>query len=115
LELTAEQVIPGPPLYKGKFEAPAGSPPTVTPAQRGLFPDTAFQTKYDDFKKKFDAYAVKSADTVNLSQPGTKSKSGMTAADAATYAMGRSAELAKFNKEIEEFKAEALKLGYTKA
>jgi hypothetical protein len=84
----------------------------VTPVQRGLFSDAAFQTKYDDFKKRFDTYAMKSADAVNLSQPGTKSKSGMNAAEAAAYFQSRASETVKFNKEIEELKAMALKLGY---
>jgi hypothetical protein len=60
-------------------------------------------------------YAMKSADTVNLGQPGTKSKSGMTRADAQVYAQSRPSEMVKFNKEIEELKAMALSLDYIKA
>jgi hypothetical protein len=114
-ELTAEQVIPGPSIYRGKFEASAGSPFAITLAQKGLFPDAAFQAKYDDFKKRYYMYAMKSADSVNLGQPGTKSKSVMTSADAQIYAQSRSTEMTKFNKEMEELKAMALKLGYVRA
>lgn len=47
--------IPGPPKYAGKYESPTGPAPVVADADRGIFPDAAFQAKYEAFKKRADA------------------------------------------------------------
>jgi hypothetical protein len=60
-------VIPGPPKYAGKYEAPQGPKPIVSDKERGIFP-SAFQAKYDALKKRWDAEALTFGDNLNKAQ-----------------------------------------------
>src|ERR1700753_4062115 len=64
-------VIPGPPKYAGKYEAPEGPPPVVSPRERGVFPPE-FQAKYEAFKKKEDAEGLAFNDKLNAAQANLK-------------------------------------------
>jgi len=109
------KVIPGPAKYAGKYDAPTGPAPTVTPEQTGAFPNAEFQAKYVKYRDDWNHYADKMADLVNLGQPGTKSKSGLDSAALMEYSKNRNAQNAEFKKRLEEMKVEAAKLGYIKA
>jgi len=63
--------IPGPPKYQGKYDAPVGPQPVVTPKDTGAFPPE-FQVKYEAFKQKWDASARGTNDFVNSVSPGMK-------------------------------------------
>ena len=52
--------IPGPPLYKAKFDPPTGERPAVTGKDIGLFPPE-FQAKYDALQKKYNTYTSAAA------------------------------------------------------
>ena len=60
-------VVPGPPKYAGKYDAPTGPAPVVTDVERGVFP-AAFQAKYDLFKKKEDDEALQFNQKLNDAQ-----------------------------------------------
>jgi hypothetical protein len=64
-------VIPGPPKYAGKYDAPAGSPPIMGDKDRGQFPPE-FEAKYKAFKTKWDAFALSSAKVQNQNTPQPK-------------------------------------------
>jgi hypothetical protein len=63
-------VVPGPPKYAGKYDAPTGAPPVVSDADRGIFSPPEFQAMYKDLKLKMDAYAESSANIQNKLNPG---------------------------------------------
>jgi hypothetical protein len=58
------KVIPGPPKYNGRYDAPKGAPPVLSKEERGFFP-AEFQEKYDSFKAKEDKYAEDSSNSFN--------------------------------------------------
>jgi hypothetical protein len=60
-------VIPGPPKYPGKYDAPTGPAPVVSEKDRGVFP-AAFQAKYEAFKAKEDAEGLAFNDKLNAAQ-----------------------------------------------
>jgi len=107
-------VIPGPPKYAGKFDAPTGSPPVVSDKDRGVFP-AAFQAKYEAFKKKEDDEALAFNDKLNAAQDSlghgkVKSESNLQPIFAAHFSKQR-----EFEQEIQKLKAEAVKLGVADA
>jgi hypothetical protein len=53
------QIIPGPPLYKGKRDPPTGAAAIVATKDTGAFPP-GIDEKYQKFKKDADAWATKS-------------------------------------------------------
>jgi len=57
---------------------------------------------------------MKSADAVNLGQPGTKSKSGLDRASLQEYQKNRATENTEIMKEIDTLRAEAVKIGLVK-
>ncbi|KAF2674415.1 hypothetical protein BT63DRAFT_435525 [Microthyrium microscopicum] len=60
-------VVPGPPVYAGKYDAPTGPAPVVSEKDRGIFP-AAFQAKYEAFKKKEDDEGLYFNDKINKGQ-----------------------------------------------
>jgi hypothetical protein len=63
------KVSPGPPLYKGKYDTPTGSPPIVqaTGAYSGQL-----QVKYEALKAQVSKYGGKIIDLVNKAWPANK-------------------------------------------
>jgi hypothetical protein len=62
-------VPPGPPLYKGKYDAPTGPAPVVT--ETGAYPP-ALQVQYNNLVAKLEAGGSKLADFVNGAWPAYK-------------------------------------------
>jgi len=103
-------IIPGPPKYAGKYEAPTGSPPVVSEKDRGIFP-AEFQAKYEAFKKKEDAEGLAFNDKLNKAQDSlghnqVKSEGNLGPAFA-EHAKNQQA----FQTELAALKREAQKLG----
>jgi len=111
---------PGPPVYAGKYDAPSGSPPQVTPAETGVFPE-AFQKKYEAYKAKQDAHALGALEKFNsLNTP--KGKATADSSSGSLTAISTMSEFAKYMKqqaidakvlakELEELRMEAVILG----
>ncbi|KAF2405581.1 hypothetical protein EJ06DRAFT_526096 [Trichodelitschia bisporula] len=102
-------IIPGPPKYAGKYEAPTGEPPKVEPKDTGLFPP-AFQAKYEAYKAKEDEYAIASSNMVNGVDP-TGKEMAKGSASIATYFQGRTKVQAALKEEYKNLLAEAKALG----
>jgi len=105
-EHNSKYVIPGPPLYQGKYEAPAGSPPAN--------PETGYYTgelrkKYDALVKKMDESGAKLATFVNDAWPHYEPKPGafVPYADLIKVASKERKELLK---EVDDIKSEIAKL-----
>jgi hypothetical protein len=101
-------IIPGPPLYQGKYVAPDGPAPVVSDKDRGLFPPE-FQAKYADYKRRHDEHATNANSFFN----GGKTKDGKTNSglDAASFLVGNFQAYNKLQAEGEELRKEAIKLG----
>ena len=108
------QVIPGPPKYNGKYDAPSGQRPVVSDKDRGLFPPE-FQAKYDAYKKKLDTYSGQTAKMVNEVVPGGKEQIWNAPAKDSSKLMGfymnHYADGPKLDKEFETLKKEAINFG----
>jgi hypothetical protein len=63
------QIPPGPPLYKGKYDAPTGPAPVVT--ETGAY-TPELQVQYNALVAKIAAGGDKLADFVNAAWPGYK-------------------------------------------
>jgi len=103
-------VIPGPPKYAGKYDAPTGPAPVVSEKERGVFPPE-FQAKYDVFKKKVDEEGLTFNDKLNAAQNSlghdkVKSEANLQPIFAEHFSKQRG-----FEQEIKQLKAEAIKLG----
>lgn len=103
-------IVPGPPKYAGKFDAPAGPVPVLTEKERGIFP-AEFQAKYEAFKKKEDAEGLAfnqklNDDQVASGQGKPKENAAMMAAFSAHFKAQK-----QFDAGLKELRAEAIKLG----
>lgn len=61
--------MPGPPLYKGKFDAPQGSKPAVSVEELGKLP-AAFEAKYEALLAKFNMWYDKAVIFLTAEQEG---------------------------------------------
>jgi hypothetical protein len=109
------QVIPGPPKYQGKYEAPKGPTPIVSNKERGLFPPE-FQVKYDAYKAKLDKHSGSTSQMVNSVVPGgyKGAASAQSPADAAklmSFYTQHFKDEQEIDKEFQALKAEAKKMG----
>jgi len=86
-----QYVIPGPPLYKGKYELPTGPKPTVTPEETGIFPPE-MQKKYLSLMEKYDILSVAVSTFFN---GGKSTAKGASTSPAST-------DYAALNKKISE-------------
>jgi len=71
-------VIPGPPTYVGKYEAPIGERPVVRAEDTGAFPPE-FEAKYRAYKLKSDKSMYNSIEIVNGVKTGADAMSGLLA------------------------------------
>jgi hypothetical protein len=67
-------VPPGPPLYKGKYEAPTGPRPVVK--ETGRYPPD-LEVTYQDLIKKIERPALKLATYINSAWPGYKADANL--------------------------------------
>jgi hypothetical protein len=125
LTLELKQVIPGPPKYTGKYDAPTGSVPAVTPKDVGIFPNAEFQSKYDALAKKYNTYTSAAATFFDF-EPGMgglgsktskpKENAGANAfgagANPFTFFSDHAAQGKALAAERDLLRAEAIKLGY---
>jgi len=103
-------VVPGPPKYAGKYNAPTGPVAVLSEKERGIFP-AGFQAKYEAFKKKEDAEGLAFNQKLNDAQEATqhgKPKEG--AAMGAAFSAHFKAQKG-FDAELKELRTEAIKLG----
>jgi hypothetical protein len=103
-------VIPGPPKYAGKYEAPEGPPPVVPPKERGIFPPE-FQAKYEAFKKKEDAEGLAFNDKLNAAQAKLGRNEVKSEANLGPIFAEHFRATSGFEKELATLKREAIKLG----
>ena len=109
------QVIPGPPLYQGKHDAPSGSPPSVSVADTGAFP-AEIEAKYKQFKKDVVDWSTRTNDYFNSNVDTSKltatsnHKPNMT--ELTNFMKKAYAEGAELIKRQGEIKAELVKVGY---
>jgi hypothetical protein len=103
-------VIPGPPVYKGKYEAPTGSPPVVSEKDRGIFP-AAFQAKYEAFKKKEDEEGLAFNDKLNKAQESLQHNAVKSEANLGPAFAEHARNVRAMEGELRALKQEAVKLG----
>jgi hypothetical protein len=105
-------VVPGPPKYAGKYEAPTGSPPVVADKDRGIFP-AAFQKKYDALKAKEDAEGLAFNDKLNAVQQALGHSKVTPENEGKLMPVFREHMTAQqqLDKEMGELRKEAIKLG----
>jgi hypothetical protein len=109
------QIIPGPPLYRGRFDSPKGPAPVVSEKDRGLFP-AEFQVKYDAYKAKLDKHSGSTAKMVNKLVPGgyKGASSASTPSDASklqTFYSQHAKDEVQMDKEFQQLKVEARNMG----
>jgi len=109
-------VVPGPPKYQGKYEAPTGAAPVVSEKDRGVFP-AEFQAKYEAFKKKEDEEGLafnkklnEAQDDLNHKQVGWESESKLFPIFNEHIKAQRG-----FEKELSDLRKEAIALGIASA
>jgi cellulase len=96
-------VVPGPPIYKGQYSAPAGSPPQVTKQETGdIFP-ASFDARYKALLAKMNAWSDKS---VEFFDSGT---GGMS------FISKHQTEATSLTNECAALRQEAIKLGFADA
>jgi hypothetical protein len=99
------QIVPGPPLYKGKYEEPKGPKLAVTPEETGVFPPE-MEKKYVALMEKYGKTSAAASTFFN----GGKS----TVKDATANPL--SVDLNAINKAIAqeriELRADAIKFGF---
>ncbi len=100
-------MIPGPPKYNGKYDAPTGPPPVVAPKDRGAFPPE-FEAKYQDVKKKADKWMYESVAAVNDGNP-----TGLMQR-LSNYIRNHYDDFIGYNNGLASLKKEAARLGLTK-
>jgi hypothetical protein len=111
-----KKLIPGPPLYKAKFDPPTGERPAVTGKDIGLFPPE-FQAKYDALQKKYNTYTSAAAAFFDYPSSGGvvgrgKGKgSGAAWSNPFKFFSEHSAQEKELAKERDQLRAEAIKLG----
>jgi hypothetical protein len=103
-------VVPGPAKYNGKYEAPIGPKPVVSDLERGQFP-AEFQAKYDDFKKREDEEGLTYNAKMNAAQKSDGHNAVKTEMLLGPIFQEHFQNQAKLNKELENLRAEAIKLG----
>jgi len=103
-------VIPGPPKYAGKYDAPIGPPRVVSDKDRGIFPPE-FQAKYEAFKKKEDAEGLAFNDKLNAAQASLQHNEVKSEANLGPAFMEHAKATQQFQRELASLKAEAIKLG----
>ena len=92
-----------------------GPKPEVSIKETGQFP-AEFQAKYEAFKKKDIEAQTKAYNFFNKAVPGGNSLPGLSnMGDATTFFPNFIADYFKIEKEKEELKAEAVKLGIANA
>jgi hypothetical protein len=99
----------------------------VTPAQKGIFPNAEFQSKYDALAKKYNDYTSAAAVFFDFepgmgglgaksSSPGPKSNAGKGAfgagANPLTFFSEHATQGAALAKERDVLRQDAIKLGY---
>jgi hypothetical protein len=99
-------IIPGPPLYKAKYEAPVGPAPVVSDKDRGLFPPV-FQAKYDDYKRRQDEHATNANSFFNKDN----GKINGNLMEVATFLKSNFEKYQKLGAELDDLKKEAIRLG----
>jgi len=103
-------VIPGPPKYNGKYEAPTGPKPVVSEKDRGVFP-AAFQAKYDAFKKKEDQEGLAFNDKLNALQASIGHNAVKSEGNLGPAFAEHAKNQQKLASELQALRAEAIKLG----
>jgi len=103
-------VIPGPPVYKGKYDAPTGPKPVVADKDRGIFPP-AFQAKYDAFKLKEDTEALTFNDKLNAAQASLNHNAVKSEANLGPAFAEHFKNQKNMDRELQSLKQEAIKLG----
>jgi hypothetical protein len=103
-------VIPGPPKYAGKYEAPRGPKPVVSDKDRGIFPPE-FQVKYDSLKKRWDQEALTFGDKLNKAQDSLGHNAVKSEANLGPIFMEHFSVQRRFENELAQLKREATKLG----
>ena len=103
-------VIPGPPVYKGKYDTPTGPAPVVSEKDRGIFP-AAFQAKYEAFKLKEDKEALAFNDKLNKAQESLKHNEVKSEANLGPAFSEHFRNQQAMEKELKALKQEAIKLG----
>jgi len=103
-------VVPGPPVYKGKYDAPTGPVPILSEKERGIFPKE-FQAKYEAFKAKEDAEGLAFNQKLNDAQEaGAHGKPKEDAVMGQAFSAHFTAQKG-FEAELKALRAEAIKLG----
>jgi hypothetical protein len=105
-------IVPGPPKYAGKYDAPVGPTPVVADLDRGMFP-AAFEVKYDAFKKKEDDEALSFNEKLNQAQADLKHKKVDRDNEAKLFPIFNEHIKAEqqMQKELQELRKEAIQLG----
>jgi hypothetical protein len=113
-KLTKSKPIPGPPVYKAKFDPPTGNRPTVTGKDVGLFP-AEFQEKYEMLQKKYDTYSSAAAEFFDYDSSGGVTGRGKGkspgAANPIRFFSEHNAQGKALAKERDKLRAEAIRLG----
>jgi len=65
----ASYTVPGPAVYKGKYDLPAGSKPVLTSEQRFVFPPE-FETKYETLLGKMNAWSDRAVEFFDSGKGG---------------------------------------------
>jgi hypothetical protein len=103
-------VIPGPPVYKGKYDAPVGPKPVVSDKDRGQFPP-AFQKKYDAFKLEEDQEALAFNDKLNAAQASLGHNAVKSEANLGPAFSEHFRKAKQMDRELSSLKREAVSLG----
>lgn len=103
-------IIPGPPKYSGKYDVPQGAKLTVSDKDRGIFP-TAYQAKYDAFKKRWDEEALVFGDNLNKAQASLGHNAVRSEGNLGPIFAKHFSQQRKLESELAQLKREGVSLG----
>jgi hypothetical protein len=104
------KLAPGPKVYQGKYDPPAGSPTVVK--ETGAFP-TELEKKYNNLKVTLDVFSQAIVSFVNAYDRGNSRKTTPSWQDTvqmATNLFSEFGKVSKFLADLESFKAEYAKV-----